>query len=256
MKVLLTITIFFFSLNIIACECALQNTIEKVENADFVAQISIKSVIRDSINNEYLNLDVELIKLFKGEFSNNLKILTNQSMCNINPPKNTEWIIFASNDKNGELSFGYCSGSIQIDRNMASDQYPRAETNHKKSIDRKLGLLKFLNNNNIIPENSDDLVTSMSKDCLNNLKGYYGEEGEFAIFEFTIKKDLSVSQIKQLKKFSNSELNSELLKCVNSMHINYRDEKDKLLRKTMKILPVFYYPSERGNESFLSTWDL
>ena len=64
-------------------------------------------------------------------------------------PENSVWLIFAQIDNKGNLSFGYCSGSIQIDKNMISKEYPNAEINRKKSIELKLSVLKFLSSQNL-----------------------------------------------------------------------------------------------------------
>ncbi|WP_298248345.1 hypothetical protein [uncultured Christiangramia sp.] len=256
MKLFITLIITLISFNIYACECALRSTMEKTESSDFVGRVKINQIERDSINPEYLNLTVEVLDIFKGNFNNDLKILTDKSMCNIYTPKGTEWLVYASFDKNDNLSFGYCSGSIQIDRDLNSDKYPNAEKNYKKSIKRKLELLKFLNQKNIISKSNSSISSILSSDCLNSIKGYEAKVAEFAVYEVSINKDLTVEKIKQIKKFSNSQLNSQVDNCIKNINFRKRNERENLKEKTKKIIPIFYYEKEQDNPSFISGWDL
>ncbi len=247
MRLLITGIIILFSINTYACECALRNIIQKVEDADFVAHVRIKSVIQNSKDQDYQNLDVELIEKFKGKFKNNLTILTDSSMCNIFTSKNTEWIIFANNDQSGKLSFGYCSGSFKIDKKKKTAE---------NSITKTFDILRFLRNKNLIPKNNNELITSIPNKCLNRLSEYSKENKEFTVFEVTIRNDLSISKIEQLNKFNDYELNSEISKCINSMEIIYRGKKNKLPRRTKKIILVHYYYFKKSNKILLSTWNL
>ncbi|WP_157480593.1 hypothetical protein [Gillisia sp. CAL575] len=256
MKLLITLLITLLSSNIYACECALQSTMQKTESSDFVGRVKIKKIERDLINQEYLNLTVEVLDIFKGDFNNDLKILTNNSMCNIYTPKGTEWLIYATIDKNNNLSFGYCSGSIQIDRNFDSDKYPNAEKNYKNSIKRKLGLLQFLDENEIITKSNPSISSILSSDCLDSIKGFKGKLAEFAIYEVTIDKNFSVENIAPIKKFSNSKLSSQVDNCIKNITFRIRNERENLKEKTKKIIPIFYYEKEKDNPSFISSWDL
>ncbi len=257
MKLLITLITLLLSINIYACECALQNTMEKTESSDFVGRVKIKQIKQDSINQEYFNLTVEVLDIFKGDFNDDLKIITyDNSMCNIYTSKGTEWLVYATIDKKKKLSFGYCSGSIQIDQDFDSKKYPNAEKKNTASIQRKLGLLRFLNQNNIIQESNPSIHSFLSSTCLDNIKGYEGKIGEFAVYEILVNKDLSVEKINQIKKFSNSQLNSQLDICINNITFRKDKESANLKEKTKKIVPIFYYEKEKGNPSFISSWDL
>lgn len=256
MKILTAVLIILFSIEGYACECVPRSTMENVESSDFVARVKINSIARDSINQEYLNLDVEILNIFKGEFNKDLRILTNGSMCNIYVSKDSEWLVYASYDKNNQLSFGYCSGSIRLDRNFNSEKYPKAQENYRNSTNRKLELLKLLNQNNIIEESNPDITSKLPSDCFDNLKGAKGKAGEFAVYEIWVNQDLSVEKINQIKEFSNSQLNRELDKCINNISFRKTEKNEKIESKYKKIIPIFFYEDEDGNPSFVSLWDL
>ena len=256
MRIVTTIIIILFSIRGYACECAPRSTMEKLESSDFVARVNINDIARDPVNQEYLNLDVEILNIFKGEFDKDLKILTNESMCNVNASKGSEWLVYASYDKNNQLSFGYCSGSIQLDKNFSSEKYPKAEENYRNSTDRKLDLLNFLNEKRVINESSPHIIQELPGECFDNLKGYKGKTGEFAVYEIWINEDLSVEKINQIKEFSDPKLNQKLDKCLNKISFQKSDQTGKIAFKYKKIIPIFFYEEEEENPSFVSLWDL
>ena len=52
--------------------------------------------------------------------------------CSFFTALNTTWLIFASKDKDGILKFGYCSGFLNIEKNL-------------NSVQRKINVLKYIN---------------------------------------------------------------------------------------------------------------
>ncbi len=242
MKILLTFSLFFYSFGIFACSCSTGNKIEQIENADFVAQVTVEDIERDPVNERYWNLDIELIEVFKSKFNNDLKISTDESMCNVYTPKNTEWLIYASCDNNGELSFNYCSRAIQLDRIIKFDKYPNAQETYDRLNDKELTFLRYLNDTNNIPQTDNNVTTDISWDCLEKIREYEGKEEEFALLEVSIEKDLSVSKIRFLKKFSNPIRNETLLNCPEAISIRHQKRRDKIPQRTKELISVYYYP--------------
>lgn len=240
-----------------SCECSIVKLIDRYQKSDFIAKVKVIKVSEYNDKNYYQNAEIEIIDLFKGTKINNIKISSNlRSSCGLYVPENSVWLIFAQIDSNGNLSFGYCSGSIQIDKNMISKEYPNAEKNRKNSIERKLSALTFLSSQNIKNTNEYNLRLTYSKACENDFKGYEAQKIKFAVYEITIEKDLTISKIEPLQEFDNKQLSEEILKCMKE-NLKVDNRKISAIPNTTKIGKIFYYyEAEKENKSFVGEYDL
>lgn len=243
---------------VFACSCGIVPLMDRIPMSDFIATAKILKISPDKENSELHNIEIEIINLYKGQPTKYLKIHSVlNSSCAFYTPENSEWLIFASKNKSGDLSFGYCSGAKRLDRKFDSDRYPHAEKNYKKSIELKLQVLEYLKNYEIQTSNEFELITSFSNGCLKNFKGYEVETDRFALYELTIEIDLSIIEVKALKEFDNDNLKSDLLNCVKeSVKVYTRKKETEISNNTKIIIGLYYYASERGNESFIGLFDL
>tara|TARA_R110002049_G_scaffold133950_1_gene293354 strand:- start:7041 stop:7820 length:780 start_codon:yes stop_codon:yes gene_type:complete len=257
-KILLTILFIAISSKLLACSCGIVSLMDRIPKSDFIATAKIIKISPDKENPDLHDIQIEIIDLYKGQATGNLKIYSAlNSSCAFFTPENSEWLIFASKNKNGDLSFGYCSGAKRIDRKFDSDRYPHAEKNYKKSIELKLQVLEYLKKSEIQTLNEFGLRTSFSSGCLKNFKGYEVKTDRFALYELTVESDLSISEIKALKEFDNDNLKTDLLNCVReSVKVYTRKKETEILNRTKIIIGLYYYASERGNESFIGQFDL
>ena len=240
-----------------SCECSIVKLIDRFQKSEFIAKVKIIKVSEYNAENYYQNAEIEIIDLFKGSKINNIKISNNlRSSCGLYVPENSVWLIFAQIDNNGNLSFGYCSGSKQIDKNMVSKEYPNAEKNRKNSIERKLSVLKFLSSQNTKNTNEYNLILTYSKACENDFKGYEVQKTKFAVYEITIEKDLTISTIEPLQEFDNKQLSEEILKCMKE-NLKVDNRKISEIDNPTKVGMIYYY-YEAGKEykSFISEFDL
>lgn len=255
-KKLLLFFLMLIAKETFSCDCIVTSLISKYEQSDFIATIKIFKVIKDENNKDYHDIDFELINLYKGTSINKLKIESElNSSCSFLPSENTTWLIFASKDHNGFLSFGACSGSEQIDRVFDLIKYPNLDVKYKKIIDLKLEVLDFIKENKLAVDNKFKLMPIDYGLCLDGLKGFI-EKDRFAVYELIVNRDLSIENIRILKRFNNKNLSKKLTVCLrNNLKITARNV-DSIPEKAKIIMIYFYYSAEKENPSFVSTWDL
>ena len=257
-KILLTILFIAISSKLLACSCGIVPLMDRIPMSDFIATAKILKISHDKENSNLHDIQIEIINLYKGQPTSNLKIYSVlNSSCAFYTPENSEWLIFASKNKSGELSFGYCSGAKRLDKKFNSERYPHAEKNYKKSIELKLQVLEYLKKSEIQTSNEFGLRTSFSNGCLKDFKGYEVKSDRFALYELTVESDLSISEAKSLKEFDNENLKADLLNCVReSIKVYTRKKEPEISNKTKIIIGLYFYASERGNESFIGQFDL
>lgn len=252
------IVLFFGFQQVFACSCATIPLMDRIPRSDFIATAKIIKVEPDEENSDLHDIQIEIIDLYKGKAITHLKINSSlHSSCPFFTPEDSEWLIFASENEHGELSFGFCSGAKRLDRKFNSEIYPYAETNYNKSIALKLQVLKFLKTEGIMSINEYKLRSSFSNSCLREFKGIEIKGERFALYELMVEDDLSISNVKALKEFDNMEIKSNLLQCiVESVKVHRRNKETNILKRTKIIIGLYYYPAQRGNESFIGQFDL
>lgn len=240
-----------------SCQCQIIKLVDRYQKSEFVAKVKIKKVSEYNENNFYQDAEIEIIELFKGIYIDKIKISNNlKSSCGLYVPENSIWLIFAKIDDKGNLSFGYCSGSKQIDKNMVSKDYPNAYENRKKSIELKLSALKFLSLQNIKKTNSYHLNLTYSQAFKNTFQGYDVRASKFAVYEIVVEKDLEISKITALQEFDNKILSEEILKFMQQ-NLKVDNIKVTEIQEQTKVLKIFYfYEADKENKSFISDFDL
>lgn len=252
MRKLLLPLIMLISIKTFGCECEVIPFLEKYQRSEFIATATILKVTQDIKNDDYRDIEIKLIEVYKGKPITKLKINTS---CSFLTPENTTWLIFASKDARGFISFGYCSGCEQVDKQFDLVQFPELDTKYKSSIDLKLEVLSYLKRNKISTVNEFNLVTNDYSICEDDLKGFK-EKNKFAVYELKVNQALTIEKIKVLQEFDNKELSEKLTNCLqNNLKINIRSMKT-IPEKTKLILIYFYYLPDEKNQSFITTWDL
>lgn len=256
MKRLLACFLMLISIEAFGCSCAFTPLLEKHQRSQFIATAKIVKIVQDNKNEDYHDIDIELISLYKGESRNKLKVISVlNSSCSFFPSENTTWLIFASEDHKGFLSFGFCSGSEQIDRQFDLVKYPNLDLKYKKSMDVKLEVLDFIKRKKIEVDNKFKLITSNYRICSDDLKGF-NEKGRFAVYELDVNQNLSIENIRILKRFKNKVLSKKLTACLRENLKMITKNVNAIPEKTKITLIYFYYSAEKENPSFVSTWAL
>lgn len=229
--------------------------------ADFIATANILEINQDKEDRTYYNLEIEISELFKGQRVSTLRLQGNMGSCSLYTPKNTEWLIFAYKGKDGELSFGYCSGTIQLDKYLNSEIYSRKYSKeeleklndiYRNKISSKTQLLRYLKNQKIEPTNTFDLRIYFIDDCLKQIRGFEEKTERFSLYELTINMDLSIGKVRALKEFENKKLKSSLANCVKNGITVYKNANEKSIpEKTKIVIGLYYYPAKGKRESFI-----
>ena len=257
MKTIFTIFFLLLTYQSFACSCVTMGVVERYGKADFVAKAKILDVKPDPEREEFHVLKVQIVDLFKGNKINTLYLNSDlKSSCAFLTPENTTWLIFANKNSNGELGFGLCSGPQQVDRVFDSSKYPNASKNHQKSLDLKFEVLEYLNSKNIDPKNEFNLPLFLYRSSLKDFKGIDLGKEKFALYEVTVKKNLSIQRIKEIKGFRNKKISKKILQRLKEDLEIGNTDRTEIPKKVKLILPLYYYPEDNGDPSFLSRHDL
>lgn len=255
MKRLLFVFLMLNSIKAVGCSCGFTRLAEKYQRSEFIAIAKILKIEQNINDQDYHDVDIELKDLYKGKAIKKLKVLSVlNSSCAFLPSESTTWLIFASTDRKGFLSFGFCSGSKQIDRQFDLIEYPNLDVKYRKSIDLKLEVLAFIKKNKI-PVGNNNLITNDYSICSDELKGF-NENERFAVYQIDVNRDLSIENIQILKKFKNRKLSKTLTACIrNNLKIKTKNM-SLLPEKTEITLIYFCYPGQGENTSVVSPGDL
>lgn len=256
MRLLIITLLLIFSIQAHSCSCATIPLRDNLLSAQFVATAKILDITEDASDKNYHNIEIGIIDLYKGKAVKILKIYSAlMSSCAFYAEKNSTWLIFASTF-NGVLSFGYCSGSVQVDRKFNEIEYPGLTSKYKSTIDLKLSVLSWLKKKKIDLLNKHQIQVNRSTKRIEELKGYHGKTKDFAIIEYALEKDLKLKKAKLVKKFKNNILNKDLIKSSADEFKAYHKTLKEIPEPTKLYVIYYFYPQEGTDRSFLSRWDL
>ena len=123
------------------------------------------------------------------------------------------------------------------------------------SIDLKLEVLEYIKRKKHTIDNKFKLIPTNYRLCLDDLKGFE-EKNRFALYQVIVNRDLSIKNIKVIKRFNNKDLSKKLTGCLqDNMKISAQNMK-VIPEKAKMMIIYFYYSAENNNQSFVSIWDL
>ena len=252
-KRLCCLIMFLFPGGLFACSCDNEGVINNFQRSEFVAKAKIIKITPDSTNSEYHDAVIEIINLYKGEQLSRIKIMSSlNTSCGFLPDENSTWIIFASTWQ-GVLSFGFCSGSMQIDDTFDSVEYPNAAKNWGNTVKLREGAITFLSNHKIFNPNPSSIRAYNSE--IGSFKGYKNKNS-FAVFQVDVNSDFSIAAIKQLKKFQNGKLNRLVFNSMKTK-LTLAGKRGRPLGKPARLILFCYYYEQNGaHQSFLSFFDV
>lgn len=262
MKRVLLLLLLLSAKQMLACSCVVTPLESRIASADFAALARIVQVSPDTENENQHDLRIEIISLYKGEKVSSLKLrsMLNTS-CAFYTPENTTWLLFANRNADGDLSFGFCSGAMQLDREFPDNVHlengitaEELESNYRQTYERKLEVLEYMRDKGIEPENEFGVRVRFPAECLENLKGRKSNT-RFALYRVRVNPDLSVDRVSAVKKFDNPKITQALRRCFKKglevLPAN-RKEGKKIPRKTEVFMILYQVPSEEGEDAFVS----
>lgn len=195
-----------------ACKCGVLPLLDNYQRSAFVGTARIIKVNRAPGNAGQEILEIDITKLYKGDPIKKIRAFSRAGSCSFKVSENSNWLIFASLD-NGELSFGFCSGSLQLDAKVDEVKFPALEGHYKRQLSTTLAALDFIVKNKISSNKPDSFYARES--CTGSLTGFKNKDS-FAVYEVKLQKDLSVKEVNILKGFQNKELSDMIVTCLKS----------------------------------------
>lgn len=254
LKRLIPIILIFTSIDVYGCFCTTEPILETYQAADFVAHVRIKKVTKDPNNENYHDVEIDMINMFKGVSVKSLKVLSNKNIsCALLPNEGSSWVIFAFKDESGILTFWNCAGSEQIDNKYLKSRFSNNAKNVLKTIDLKLEVLEFFKKGKIQFDNKFRLKTNDYVICTDELDGIK-EKNRFAIYELDVNKDLTVEDVRIIRGFRNEELSKKLAECLKANIIVFKGKDKTIPEKTKINIMYFYYPAKDERKSYFSIW--
>jgi hypothetical protein len=248
-KILLFIGLLFSAPAVFACVCSPRSLTDTYQTAHLVAKIKILKLTQDSTHKEYHTAAIEMINLYKGEPVTKIRISSAlNSSCAFLPSINSTWIIFASIWQ-GELSFGMCSGSLQLNRTFDAVLYPNATKNYLRSVNLKQKVIEYLSGKNIQNPNPASLYGL--NEGLKTIKGYKNLN-EFAVFQVDVNSDMSVAKIKILTRFKNTKLTKAVFNSMKSDLKFVKSDHRKVIGPNRIIIFCYFHESQDDEHGFVS----
>jgi len=255
MKNILFLFILLFSFRALGCICDPPSITENFAKSDFVARAKIVKNYKNEDLTERYKADIEIQELYKGVMIKSIFVYGRSdgrmgSSCALFIPENTELIIYANKNTDGNYSVGYCSGLLYL-KNKGS-----------KKEKRDLGILDAFKNSGLSFTNkisfSESPISYKDATSLHEkLEKYKGIvlEKSYGIYQITFATDLKILNVECLSGFGmhvDEEL-VELLKTTKwtSFHKGIRDQ---VPDQSKLLVGIYYYPKQNGKESYLTNY--
>jgi hypothetical protein len=227
------------------------------QQSDFIAVAKITNIDSSLHEQDQRDIEIEIITLYKGIAVTKLKIENHlNNNCGIYTPVNSTWLIFANKNKEGTLSFDYCSRSVQLD--PITNPYYDALTKSRleASISRMLKVLEFLKKYQHSFISKTNILVNESSRLDSSLKDLDEQAYNFAAYELIVEPGQAMHQIKTLKPFQNIVLTKSLEEHLKTAKV-YPYPKDIQINSAQRILILFFfYAKEDIYPSFVSRYFL
>lgn len=253
MKSIYVLVFVFFVQQALACTCYTEQLLSNASTSDFVAEVEIIDISPDPMDDNYYDIDIQIIDLYKGESIASLKLNSSlRSGCSLYTEKGSKWLVFAKINKKGDLSFGYCSGSKQIDRKFDLSKYPDLPDGYAKKIKRAREVLSDFRDLKLSGLSSERFYTSSRRECLRNFSGVSIDGYDKAFYKLKVNIDSKIEEVIPLLEFSNKEVNEQLRHCILEFFNVYpMDRRDQLSMPTHVLVGLYYKPSIGKNQSYI-----
>ena len=256
----MTISLLIISLllgNIsLGCECVNDLLVNRINQSDFIAKVKVLKVSAPTKDGAYQSAEIKVQELYKGDKINSININADlQSSCAMIVEEHTTWLVFAHYGKSGQLEFGACSGSVHLDESIDKEKYPNLKEILNKNFELKLKVLEYFKKNKITKPNEYNFILN-SNNLGENFKGYSVKGDRFAVYQITVEKDLSISNVKAIKEFDNRELSKKLGQSIREVEKVKSNLATQINEPTQMFFVFYYYPSESTYQSFISRLDL
>jgi hypothetical protein len=253
---LFLITIFLISFSTaLACDCVVSPFDQHYQQSDFIALAKIVNIDSSLHEQDKRDIEIEIITLYKGTVVTKLKVDNHlKTMCGLYTPLNSTWLIFANKNKEGILSFGYCSRSVQLTPTAHPYFDAQAKSRFDASVSRMLHVLEFLKKYQYTFTDTINVMVSGNSWKDTSLKGFEEQAYNFAAYELIFEPGQTSNQIKTLKSFENKLLAESIKERLKTAKV-YSYSKNTKTDSTHKLLILFFfYAKEDAYPSFVSRY--
>ena len=250
MKNILQLTIFLFSIGILACDCGVQSITEKFIQSEFVSNITIIKIYQNKENELGYKADIRINELFKGEQLKSIYIYgrsdnSKGSSCDIYIPTNTKLIAYARKNKDGNYGIGMCSGLVYFNKENQAEQ------------SREINILKEFKSKKINYTNK--LNYQEMGNLGENLEEFKGIElnKTYGIYEIIFDSNLKIKKVKKISGFG-KKIDKKLIKIIEKTEWAIFGKKTSENKEydNKLLIGIYYYPRGKENPSFLSQFYL
>lgn len=249
MKYKLIFIFLVLSIQSFACDCSLSTPSDRFVSADFVGRIKIVKVYPNEKNARSYKADVEIVEHFKGDTIKSIYIAGRSdgrmgSSCNVYFPEGSDLLIFARIDSGGRVSFGMCSFPIDFKNSQDKDL-------------RDLETIRILSKyGNSFTAKYNAFVSPEFPEFLESKKGIELKE-KFSLFEVVLEDEVTPYEVNIIKGFG-EDIDSEIVNALlnSTWEIRYYTNENSIGGKIKVIVSVYFYPAQRDNQSFLSSYAL
>lgn len=248
MKKIIQTFLFLFSITTFACSCKEPNITEKYIESDLVAKVKIIKNYKNVDSREIYKADIIINELYKGQSLKSIYISGRSdgnmgSSCSLFIPENTELIIYASKDKEGKYIIGMCSGLFYLNKGEIKKQ------------NRELEILNILKTKNISYTNR---INNADQETLYKILKQFKDielNKEYGIYEVIFNSDLKTTNIQQISGFGNT-IDTELIQILANIKWTslYNGINSNGSQNNKLLIGIYYYKSEKGYSSFLSSY--
>ncbi len=245
-----------------ACSCARswQETNNYYITSDFVGKVTINQVFGSPTKeSNTFEIEVNTEKVFKGSDVSTLYVYGNRghgivTSCDVYVNKGQEWIVYATKNNEGKLTFGWCSNSKPMVKPWFTG---KAKKNRQQAINREIEILGFLTSRlpNLKRNFSVQPVGTNVSDYLKKYDGIELPQNDFYQYLITFDRNLKILSIKTLKGIDN-EFDSGFIDFLKSKVEWTVPYSDKPKTNFQHVFAVFYYYDQENEVRFLSPFEL
>ncbi|KAA0989169.1 hypothetical protein [Dyadobacter aurulentus] len=246
LKIILTTLYIIQSIAASATVCIPIEFIGKYETSAFIARVTITSVVPNEKDRFYYKSDISIRTLYKGpritsiliEGSSDGKV---RMTSDIFFPKNTELLVYARLNEDGQHIFGSCSGYQILDKKPSH------------ATRRELAMLDVLKKKHK-PGSTIYRYSAEFGDQLKPLRGISLSKS-FAIYEITFGSGRQIDSVRTVSGFT-YEIDEKLKTIVKSADWIGHDPDPGASKGKKRLVAFYYYEAEKNELSFIGEWDV
>lgn len=246
LKIVLTTLYILQSIAASATVCIPAEFIGKYESSAFIARVTIASVFPNEQDKFYYKSGIIIHELHKGPRITSILIQGSSDgklrmTSDIFFPKNTELLVYARLNEDGQYIFDSCSGYRILDKKPSH------------ATKRELAMLDVLKKKHK-PGSTTYTYNAEFGDQLKPLRGIRLSKS-FAIYEITFGSGRQIDSIQTMSGFTD-EVDEQLKSIIETANWIGHDPDPGASKGKKRLVAFYYYEAEKNEPSFIGEWDV